>query len=131
MMIGGVFASLGMKIASGLALGAFLALGVVMWRANAISAQRDALRTELASEQARHAVTRQSVGFLTTQIDKIMADAKAREAEFNAAKTAAQREHDRLAAKAKTSDARIARLLAIQPGTCPAPADLLRELEGL
>lgn len=52
-MIGKLFAPLGMKIASGLALGAFLALGVVMWRADAISAQRDALRTELAHADAK------------------------------------------------------------------------------
>lgn len=130
-MLGDVFASLGMKIASGLAVGAFLALGVVMWRADAISGQRDALRAELAHEEARHAVTRQSVGMLTLEIDRIMAAAKAREAEFNANKAQAERDKARLAAKAKASDARIARLLAIPVGSCPAPADLLEELEGL
>lgn len=132
-MIANLFAPLGMKIATGAALGAFLALGVVMWRADAISAQRDALRTQLAQEQATHAVTRLSVGRLEAEIARIMADAKAREAEFNANKAQAERDKARLAGLAKASDARIARLLAManEPGTCPVDPALLAELEGL
>ncbi|MCR4297244.1 MAG: hypothetical protein NUV75_00615 [Gallionella sp.] len=113
------------------ALGALIMAGVFWIGWTSAANDRDKARSELAHEEARHAVTRQSVGFLTLEIDRFMAAAKAREAEFNAAKVEAERDKARLAAKAKASDAKIARLLAIPAGTCPAPADLLEELEGL
>lgn len=113
------------------ALGAMLMAGVFWIGWTSAANDRDKARSELAHEEARHAATRQSVGILTLQIDRIMVEAKAREAEFNANKAQAERDKARLAEKAKASDARIARLLALPAGSCPAPADLLEELEGL
>lgn len=79
-MIGNIFAPLAMKIAGGVALAAVAALGVVIWRADAISADRDRLRDKLAGEEARHAVTRQSVLTLESALARFVGDGKARRA---------------------------------------------------
>lgn len=71
-MLGNIFAPLGMKIAGGIAAALAIALAVVMWRANAISNDREAIRNALATETARHAVTRQSVETLQGELAKLV-----------------------------------------------------------
>lgn len=132
-MLGGVFASLGMKIASGLAVGAFLALGVQTWRLSSAHAEIEAQRNLVAAERANHAVTRGSVDRLEGVVATLMETARQRQEQYLAAKAAAAKADKRLNELARTSDARIARLneLARQGGSCPASPELLRELEGL
>ena len=77
-MLGNLFSSLGMKIATGAALALLVALGVVMWRADAISADREALRDKLALSEARHAVTRQSVETLAGEMKRLVAEGEVR-----------------------------------------------------
>lgn len=118
-----------------IAIGLAIALGVVMWRADAISEDRERIRNALATEKANHAVTRQSVQTLADKIAELNREANARADAFEAAKRAAAAETERLRELAEGSDARIARLreMAERPATagCEAPADLLSELEGL
>jgi hypothetical protein len=66
------------KIASAIGIKGFviigmaLTLGVVMWRADAISADREEQRNLLAAERANHAVTRASVDTLTASLAKFV-----------------------------------------------------------
>lgn len=47
-----------------ISIGLAIALGIVMWRADVISGQRDDLRNKYAGEVARHEITRNSVDTL-------------------------------------------------------------------
>lgn len=70
--------TLAAKIAAGIAVALAIALAVVMWRADAISESREKLRNEYAGEQARHAVTRQSVDTLTLEMKRLVEEGEAR-----------------------------------------------------
>lgn len=70
-MLGNLFGSLASKIAATALLALFMVLGVVMWRADQISGQRDDYRDQLALCNANHAVTRGSLHVLEQE----MADA--------------------------------------------------------
>lgn len=120
-MISNLFAPLAMKIAGGLALGAFVALGVVMWRADAISAQRDALQTKLAGEEARHAVTRQSVDVLETALARFVGDGKARRVSQLAAVEAQQARSEAMRNYAARIRAEMADFAADDPCDCSTP----------
>lgn len=61
-----------------IAIGMALALGIVMWRANAISNDREELRNTLATERAQHAVTRQSLTTLENELKKMVRDGELR-----------------------------------------------------
>ncbi|MBL4858404.1 MAG: hypothetical protein JKY36_04295 [Erythrobacter sp.] len=71
-----IFRAIGFRGA--IAIIALIALAVVMWRADAISESRDKLRTALATEEARHAVTRQSVDTLTLEMKRLVEEGEAR-----------------------------------------------------
>lgn len=118
-----------------IAVGLAVALGIVMWRADAISEDRDALRDSLAQEEARHAVTRQSVGTLEAVIEDLNEQAEQRAEAFAEAQELAKERDKELARLAKSSNAKIERLRRIAErgsnGSCEVPADLARELEGL
>lgn len=77
-MIRDFFASTINKVLTGVIIALGIALVVVMWRADAISEQREALRTELATEEARHAVTRQSVDTLSGELARMVKEGEAR-----------------------------------------------------
>lgn len=77
--------SIAAKVATGAALALAIALGVVMWRADAISAEREALRTKLATEEAQHAVTRQSVATLTVEMQRLVREGEVRKERVDAA----------------------------------------------
>lgn len=132
-MFKGVFASLGMKIATGVGLALAAALGVVMWRADVISGERDDLRDALAMEQAKHAVTRQSVATLEETIEDLNAQAEQRAQAYAEAQQLAQEREKELAAARRSSNAVIARLreLAKREGQCAVPDDLRELAEGL
>lgn len=80
-----IFGTVAGKVALGAFLVLFAALGVVVWRADAISDQREALRTKLATEQAQHAVTRQSVATLTVELQRLVREGEVRKERVDAA----------------------------------------------
>jgi hypothetical protein len=61
-----------------IALGLAVALGVVMWRADSISNDREALRNTLATERAQHAVTRGSLDTLQRELEQMVRDGELR-----------------------------------------------------
>lgn len=79
----GLFRAIGLR--GFIAIGLALALGVTMWRADTISGQRDDLIASLATEEARHAVTRQSVETLSTEMARLVAEGEARKARIDTA----------------------------------------------
>lgn len=107
------------KIAAGAALALFLALGVVMWRADTISAQRDAYRDRLATCETRHAVTRQSVMTLERSLARYVGAGKASRVKQLAAIEAQAQDNARLDAQAAAIRAEMA---AMKPdGRCETP----------
>jgi chromosome segregation ATPase len=115
------------------ALGFAIALGVVMWRADAISGQRDHYRDAYSMEQARHAVTRQSVEALTTAVEDLNEQAEQRAEAFAEAQELAEKREKELERARRSSDATIASLrqLAAREGQCATPSDLAELAEGL
>lgn len=61
-----------------IAIGMALALGIAMWRADVISADREDLRNTLAAERANHAVTRASLATLERELAKMVRDGELR-----------------------------------------------------
>lgn len=61
-----------------IAIGLALALGIVMWRADAISADREEQRNALAAERAQHAVTRLSLATLEAELGQMVRDGELR-----------------------------------------------------
>lgn len=61
-----------------IAIGFAIALAIVMWRADAISNDRETLRNTLATERAQHAVTRQSLTTLQRELEKMVRDGELR-----------------------------------------------------
>lgn len=57
-----------------IAIGLALALGIAMWRADAISDSREEARNALAAERAQHAVTRLSLATLESELAKMVRD---------------------------------------------------------
>ena len=55
-----------------------LALGIAVWRIDAISDQRETLRTDLAAERAGHAVTRASLAALQRELEQMVRDGELR-----------------------------------------------------
>lgn len=110
-----------------------IALGIVAWRADAISGQRDHYRDAYSMEQARHAVTRQSVDTLEAVIADLNEQAEKRAEAYAEAQEMAQEREKELAAARRSSDATIARLreLAEREGECAVPDDLRELAEGL
>lgn len=77
-MLFDIFAPLTTKIATGAALALLVALAVVMWRADAISGQRDAAREAFAMSEAKHTITRQSLDTLAEKLTAYVSDGDAR-----------------------------------------------------
>ena len=129
------FSALTSKIFGATSLVLLVALGVVMWRADTISGQRDDAISDFLREQTRHEITRQSVVTLETALRDLNRQAEARAQEYRRVQAEANRESARLRERARTTDAQIARLRALADdppaGSCAASPELLRELEGL
>ena len=77
-MLTNFFASTLNKVFTAIITALLIALGIVMWRADAISDSREKLRNALAAEEARHAVTLQSVDTLTLELAKLVEEGEAR-----------------------------------------------------
>jgi flagellar biosynthesis/type III secretory pathway protein FliH len=119
-----------------IAIGMALALAIVMWRADRISAARDHAIERVYAEQAAHAVTLASNATLKAAIAKANAEAQARADALTAARKEAAASDLRLAEARVASDSQIARLRALGAATgaqeaCPVPEALAGALEGL
>ena len=99
-MLDSLFSAFTAKIATGVALALLIALGVVMWRADAISAQRDALRDKLAASDAKLAVSNASIAELQASLAQFVGAGKAAKVAQLAAVEAQVRDNAELQAQA-------------------------------
>lgn len=132
-MITNFLAPLTHKLFAG-ALGIALVTIGILWWANGAKAERiEGLHKDLAGEEARHAVTRQSVGTLEKVIADLNEQAEKRAAAFAEAQEMAEKRESELAAARRSSNAAIARLRALsqREGQCAVPDDLRDLAEGL
>lgn len=100
------------------------------------AAQRDKARAELAAEQARHAVTRQSVETLTVALDAKNRESEARAKAYEESKAANAKAIAELDQRYRATASRVEALRAMAKDfpanpACRAPAALLAQLEGL
>ncbi|UIJ43739.1 hypothetical protein LZK98_11620 [Sphingomonas cannabina] len=119
----------------GLAFLAVIICGMVLLDARHAS-QRDKARAELAAEQARHAVTRQSVETLTAALDVKNRESEARAKAYEESKAANAKAIAELDQRYKATASRVEALRAMAKQfpanpACRAPAALLAQLEGL
>lgn len=111
-----------------IAIALAIALGIVMWRADTISGQRDDAIQAKATEVAQHAVTRQSVATLQAELAKFIGAGKAAKIAGLAAIEAQAKDSAKLQAQA---DAIRAEMANLQPsGQCRTPDSILNA-EGL
>lgn len=108
------------------AIGMAVALGIVMWRADAISADRETLRNTLATERAQHAVTRLSLDTLQAELEKMVSDGELRAARLAEARQEAREDTEALRAQAE----RIRAQAGSQGDPCVTPA-AVRQANGL
>lgn len=146
------FDSIANRVMSGAILALVVALAFVMWRADAISAERDTLETwqedvtaaaRFASGQENLAVDQvpaqvlylgQGVEKLKGEIAGLNAAAELRAEAFEKERRAAIRETERFRAAAEISEKRVERLQRIareSTDQCEASPELLEALEGL
>lgn len=132
-MMGNLFAPLGMKIAAGIIAALALFAGVQTWRLASAHSALDEKRNELATCEARHAVTRGSVARLEAIIADLNEQAEQRAEAFAEAQELARERDAAMDRLARASGATIAQLreLAKRPGQCATPADLRKLAEGL
>lgn len=123
------FSALTSKIFGGLALLLLIAVGVQTWRLSSAQSALEDKRNELATCEARHAVTRGSVARLEAIIADLNEQAEQRAEAFAEAQELARKRDAELDRLAQSSGAMIERLreLAKRPGQC-AVSDELREL---
>ena len=127
------FSTLTNKLFTGALLVCFTVIGILWWSNGRKDDRNEAMMRELATETARHAVTRQSVGTLEAVIADLNAQAGQRaEAFADAQELAAEREKE-LAGLRRSSDAVVSRLRALseREGQCAVPEDLRELAEGL
>ena len=112
---------------------ALVAIGILWWSNNAKAGHIEGLQKDLAGEEARHAVTRQSVGTLEAVIADLNEQVEQRAAAFAEAQQLAEKRESELAAARRSSNAAIARLRALsqREGQCAVPDDLRDLAEGL
>lgn len=84
-MIKSFFAPLAIKIFSGVTLALLIALGIAIWRADAISESRDEARKALATEEVRHDVTRASLASLELRLAELVREGELRKARLEEA----------------------------------------------
>jgi hypothetical protein len=77
-MIGKLFASASMKIATGIIALLVIALSLVIWRADAISEDREHQRNLAAQERAFHEVTKRSLATLEEELASMVRDGQLR-----------------------------------------------------
>lgn len=129
------FSALTSKIFGGLALVLLLAVIVQTVRLGDANEALEDKRNELATCEAQHAVTRQSVDTLDAVIEDLNERALARGEAYEAAKAEATRNEAKLEVLAEESDRRISELRKLAReqvnGDCPTPPELRALAEGL
>lgn len=132
-MFGNFFASTLNKVLSGVIVLLALFAGVQTWRLSSAQSALEDKRNELATCEARHAVTRASVGTLEAEIADLNEQAEQRAEAYAEAQELAKEREKELAAARRSSDATIARLreLAGHGGKCAVPDELRELAEGL
>lgn len=125
------FTALTSKIFGGLAIVLLIAVAVQTVRLSSAQEALETKRNELAAEQARHAVTRQSVDTLDAVIADLNNRALARAEAYAQGQAEAQKRSAELAKLSAESDKRIEALRRAAReqvnGDCPVP-DSLRDL---
>ena len=112
-------------IKGGIIIALLIALGIVVWRADGLSEQREALRNTLATERAQHAVTRTSLDTLQRELERMVKDGEIRAQRLSEAREAQAKRTAGLREEA----ARI-RAEGGSEGACETP-DAVREARGL
>ncbi len=129
------FSALTSKILGGVALVLLLAVIVQTVRLNDAKSDLETKRNELATCEAQHAVTRQSVDTLEAVIEDLNNRALARAEAYAEGQAEAQKRSAELAKLSAESDKRIAALRAAAReqvnGDCPVPANLAELAKGL
>jgi predicted Holliday junction resolvase-like endonuclease len=77
-MITKLFAPLAMRVAGGIIALLLIALSLVIWRADAISEDREHQRNLVAQEKAFHEVTKQSLAALEDELASMVRDGQLR-----------------------------------------------------
>ena len=126
-MFGNLFAPLAMKISGGLIAFLLVALALVMWRADAISEDRERLRNSLATETANHAVTRASVANLKGVLERYVGAGQAAQVAQMAAVEAQADKSAALRAKADRLRGMIDELGPEEPCDCSTPDFVMGE----
>lgn len=132
-MIGTFFASTLNKVFAGVTVALLLFAGIQTWRLSNAKGDLEDKRNELATCEARHAVTRQSVETLEAEIADLNEQAEQRAEAFAEAQELAKEREKELERARAGSDAVIKRLraLAAREGQCAVPDDLRELAEGL
>ncbi len=129
------FSALTSKLFAGLSLALLLAVGVQTVRLSAANEALEDKRNELATCEAQHAVTRQSVDTLDAVITDLNNRALARAEAYAQGIEEAEKRSAELAKLSAESDQRIAALRAAAReqvnGDCPTPPDLAELAKGL
>ncbi|UPT53067.1 hypothetical protein [Synechococcus phage Yong-M3-232] len=99
------FQAQAVKLLGGAALALALALAIVIWRADSISAQRDAYRDNLTAEQTRHAVTRASLASLELRLAVMVREGELRQERLEKAMKAVEAETAPLREQARALEA--------------------------
>lgn len=118
---GKIASAIGIK--GGIIIALCLALGIMWWRADSISGQRDKAVQLAANERAAHAVTRASLDDLQQRLATYIADGKRRS-------EAAERAVEAQQARSAVLDAQIARMRSQRPTAveierCETPASVI------
>ncbi len=129
-MLSDIFGTLVAKVLGGLSLALAIALVVVVWRADVISGKLEDKRDELAREEARHAVTRQSVGILEGELAKFIGAGKASRVAKLASIEAQAKDSARLQQQADVIRAEMATQAEGDPCDCSTPGSIINA-EGL
>lgn len=109
-------------------IGLAIALGIALWRADAIASDRETIRNNLATERAQHAVTRNSVDTLTASLAKFVGAGQAARIAQLASIEAQAEDNARLQGQADAIRAEMAQLAP--DGRCATPSSIINA-EGL
>lgn len=124
-MIAAFFKSfpLTMKIAGGLLLLALVFGGVQTWRLSSAKAELEDKRNELATERARHAVTRASLDSLMDRMEALVEEGKATKARLSQALSEQQERSEALRSQAGRIRAAVPTPEAVE--RCESPSAVL------
>lgn len=107
-----------------------IALGIVMWRADSISEDREDLRNDLAGEKSRHEISRNSIETLEAALAKFVGAGQASRIAQVEAIEAQAKDSAELQAQADRIRSEMETLAEGDPCDCSTPGSIL-DAEGL